>query len=339
MPTLAAGELEDLVRRIFVAAGAPARTAEIVAASLVLSNLQGVDSHGVMRVPEYLGHIETGRIVAAAEPLVERNGAVVRVAGGWCFGQLAAREGALRVADAAQETGVAVATVTEVHHVGRLGEYVELGAAGGLVVLGFCSSGPAGGRVAPFGGKRAMLATNPLAYAVPAGSRPPIVADFSTSAAAEGKVRLMHQNGLETPDGWLIDVEGRPTRDPGALYAGGALLPAGGHRGYALGLLVELLGGALAGAGCALLGEAPGNGLVLVALDPGAWRSRDGFLAEVDAVAEALAATEPADGVDRVRLPGEPEGEIEATRRVDGIPIPDATWQAIAEAAERLGVP
>jgi hydroxycarboxylate dehydrogenase B len=338
MPTLAPGELRDLVGRIFVAAGTPASSAEIVAASLVLSNLKGVDSHGVMRVPEYLGHIESGRIVAAAKPRVERNAAVVRVAGDWCFGQLAARESALGVTDAARESGVAVATVTEVHHVGRLGEYVELGAAEGLVVLGFCSSGPPGGRVAPFGGKRAMLATNPLAYAVPTGSRPPIVADFSTSAAAEGKVRLMYQNGLEAPDGWLIDADGRPTRDPGALYADGALLPAGAHRGYALALLVELLGGALAGAGCALLGHAPGNGLVLVALDPGAWRDRADFLAEVDAVAETLLAAEPADGVDRVRLPGEPETEIEAIRRVEGIPIPDGIWGGLTEAAQRLGV-
>jgi uncharacterized oxidoreductase len=339
MPTLAADELEDLVRRIFVAAGAPARSAEIVAASLVLSNLKGVDSHGVMRVPEYLRHIETGRIVAAAEPLVERNGAVVRMAGGWCFGQLAAAEAARQVAAAGREAGVAVATVTQVHHVGRLGEYVELAAAAGVVALGFCNTGPPGGHVAPFGGRRAMLPTNPLAYAVPAGARPPIVADFSTSAAAVGRVRLAQQNGLEVPEGWLIDVEGRPTRDPGALEAGGALLPAGGHRGYALALLIELLGGALAGAGCAVLGHGPGNGLVLVALDPGAWRDHDGFLAEVDAVAEAIHAAEPADGLDRVRLPGEPEAEIEATRRVEGIPIPDGTWRGLREAAKQLGVP
>jgi len=338
MPTLAAGELQDIVGRIFVAAGATAASAGIVAASLVLSNLKGVDSHGVMRVPEYLGHIESGRIVAGAEPHVERKGVVVRVSGGWGFGQLAAREAALQSAAAGREAGVAVATATEVHHIGRLGEYVELAAAEGVVALGFCNTGPPGGRVAPFGGKRAMLATNPIAYAVPAGSRPPIVADFSTSAAAEGKVRLMHQNGLQTPDGWLIDADGRPTRDAGALYEGGALLPAGGHRGYALGLLVELLGGALAGAGCALVGDAPGNGLVLVALDPAAWGHRAGFLADVDAVAEALVESEPAEGVDRVRLPGEPEAEIEAVRRADGIPIPEGIWQGLVGAAGRLGV-
>jgi LDH2 family malate/lactate/ureidoglycolate dehydrogenase len=338
MPTLAAGELEDLARRILAAAGSPSETASIVAASLVLSNLKGVDSHGVMRVPEYVSHIESGRIVPAAAPHVDGSGAVVRLDGGWCFGQLAAREAARLAGAIAHDTGSAVATVVHVHHVGRLGEYVELVAAEGLVALAFCNTGPAGGRVVPHGGRRAVLATNPLAFAVPAGSRPPIVADFSTSAAAEGRVRLAYQNGLEVPEGWLVDADGHPTRDPGALYAGGALLPAGGHRGYALALLVELLGGALAGAGCSSVGDSPGNGLVLLALDPAAWGEPATFLAGVDAVTEAVLGVEPAAGFDRVRLPGEPEAEVETRRRAEGIPVADPTWNELAGLAASLGV-
>jgi LDH2 family malate/lactate/ureidoglycolate dehydrogenase len=338
MPTLAAGELEELVRRIFAAAESPAEVARVVAASLVLANLKGVDSHGVMRVPEYVEQIARGRIVPAAEPSVEQAGATVRVDGRWGFGQVAARKAAQLSARLARETGVAVAAVTRVHHVGRLGEYVELVAADGAVGLAFCNTGPPGGRVVPFGGRRAVLPTNPLAYAVPAGARPAIVADFSTSAAAEGRVRLARQNGTEVPEGWLVDGDGQPTRDPEALYAGGALLPAGGHRGYALGLLVELLGGALAGAGCASTGAAPGNGLVLVALDPAARSEPAAFLAEVDAVAAAILAVEPAPGFDRVRLPGEPEAETEARRRAEGIPLDDATWQDLVRAAAGLGV-
>jgi LDH2 family malate/lactate/ureidoglycolate dehydrogenase len=337
MPTLAAGELESLVEQVFLAAGSPAETARLVAASLVLSNLKGVDSHGVMRVPEYVRLIGEGRIVPDATPLVERDGSAVQIDGRWCFGQVGAREAALLAAGIAGETGVAVATLRHVHHVGRLGEYVELAAAAGLVAVAFCSTGPPGGRVVPFGGRRAFLATNPLAFAVPAGSRPAIVADFSTSAAAEGRVRLAHQNGLEVPDGWLVDANGRPTQDPAALYEGGALLPAGGHRGYALGLLVELLGGVLAGAGCASLGESPGNGLVLIALDPARFGG-ESFLAGVDRVAKAALAVEPAPGFDRVRLPGEPELETEAKRRTEGIPIREATWAEISEVSARLGV-
>ena len=209
-------------------------------------------------------------------------------------------------------------------------------AAAGGIGLAFCNSGPPGGRVVPHGGRRAALATNPLAYAVPAGSRPPIVADFSTSAAAEGRVRLARQNRLEVPDGWLVDAEGRPTRDPEALYQGGALLPAGGHRGYALALLVEILGGVLAGAGTSSTGDAPGNGLLLVALDPARWGGAEAFLAGVDAVADAVTAVDPAPEFDRVRLPGEPEAETEARRRAEGIPVPEATWEELA--ASRLAL-
>jgi LDH2 family malate/lactate/ureidoglycolate dehydrogenase len=291
-----------------------------------------------MRVPEYVGHIESGRIDPAAQPRVERDGPVVRLDGSFGFGQVAAREAARQAITTARDTGIAVATVVHVHHVGRLGEYVELVAAESLVALAFCNTGPPGGRVVPHGGRTAVLATNPVAFAVPAGSRPTIVADFSTSAAAEGRVRLAHQSGLAVPDGWLVDAEGKPTNDPAALYAGGALLPAGGHRGYALALLVELLGGALAGAGCSSVGESPGNGLVLLALDPARWRAREAFLADVDAVADAVLGVEPAPGVDRVRLPGEPETEVETRRRREGIPLADATWEALTGLASRLGV-
>ena len=338
MPAVAADELEELVQRVFVAAGSPVEAARTVSTSLVLANLKGVDSHGVVRVAEYVPLIDRGRIVPDAVPLCERDGATVRVDGRWCFGQVAARLASESAAAAAHETGVAVATVRHVHHVGRLGEYVEVVAAAGGIGLAFCNSGPPGGRVVPHGGRRAALATNPLAYAVPAGSRPPIVADFSTSAAAEGRVRLARQNRLEVPDGWLVDADGRPTRDPEALYQGGTLLPAGGHRGYALALLVEILGGVLAGAGTSSTGDAPGNGLLLVALDPARWGGAEAFFAGVDAVAEAVTAVDPAPEFDRVRLPGEPEAETEARRRAEGIPVPEATWEELLAVATRLGV-
>jgi LDH2 family malate/lactate/ureidoglycolate dehydrogenase len=338
VPTLPASELEDLARRVLVAAGSPKTPARVVAESLVRSNLKGVDSHGIVRVAEYLAAIADGRIVAGASPVASEDGGIIQIDGRRSFGQVAARVAAERTAARAPDHGVAVGSVVHVHHVGRLGEYVELIADAGLVGLAFCNTGPAGGRVAPFGGRRPALPTNPLAYAVPAAGRPPIVADFSTSAAAEGRVRLARQNGYEVPDGWIVDADGRPTRNPAALYEGGALLPAGGHRGYALALLVELLGGALAGAGCASTGAVPGNGVVLIALAPGWWGDPGTFLSQVEAVARTLVAVDPAPGVDRVRLPGDIELEVEAERRRDGIPVPDATWAELAGHAGRLGV-
>jgi uncharacterized oxidoreductase len=338
MQPVAAGDLERVVADIVRAVGASTADAAIVAGSLVRSNLKGVDSHGVMRVPEYVRCVDEGRIVPTASARVDQRGGVVRVDGGWCFGQVAALAGADAAVQAALTAGVAAATISRVHHVGRLGEYVEHCADRGLVGLAFCNTGPAGGRVAPFGGRTAALATNPIAYAVPREGTPPLVADFSTSAAAEGRVRLARDNGDSVPAGWLQDAAGVPTTDPGNLYVGGSLLPAGGHRGYALGLLAEILGGGLAGAGCASLGATPGNGLVLVVLDPGAWGDAGSFGSLAGEVGRAMLAVEPAPGVDRVRLPGDPERECEERRRREGIPLDRATRQAIDEIARSLGV-
>jgi uncharacterized oxidoreductase len=335
---VAADELHALVRRVLAAAGADEEAAETVAGSLVASSVRGVDSHGFMRVPEYLDAIRDGRIAPAARPSVTRAEAVVRVAGNRAFGQLAAREATLAATEAAGAHGVAVALLDDVHHVGRLGEFVELAAGRGCAALLFVNGGPRGGIVAPFGGAGRALGTNPLAFALPAARRAPLVADFSTSAAAEGKIRLFREAGKPLPDGWLVDSLGRPSRDAGDLYAGGAILPAAGHKGFALGLLVEILGGVLAGAGCASAGDAPGNGFVLVALDVERLRPDGAFRAGVDRVADAVEATPPAQGFERVVVPGAPEEETRARRERDGIPVPPATWAAFVEAARSVGV-
>jgi uncharacterized oxidoreductase len=331
--TVAAAELRALVSRILAAAGTPPDAAGRVAGSLVLAILRGVDSHGVMRVPEYLAYVRDGRVDPAAEPVVSVEGPVVRVDGRRAFGQLAAREAALAAVEQARRHGVALAVVSGVKHVGRVGEFVELCAERGCIGIAFANGGPAGGSVAPHGGTRRALGTNPLAYAFPVAGRPPVVADFSTSTVAEGKVRLRRDSGSAVPEGWLVDADGRPTTDPGDLYAGGAILPAAGHKGYALGLLVEVLGGVLAGEGCASAGDDPGNGFVLVVIDGG-----DGFPDGAARAVRAVEAVPPAAGFDRVRTPGDPELETEARRERDGIPLSEHTWAGLVGAARELGV-
>jgi uncharacterized oxidoreductase len=216
--------------------------------------------------------------------------------------------------------------------VGRLGESVERAAASGLVAIACCNTGP--GRVVPFGGAEPLLGTNPVAYAFPGG----LVADFSTSATAEGRIRAALQAGSAIPEGWIVDASGAPSTDPGDLYAGGALLPAGGQRGTALALLAELLGGILAGAGTAATGDEPGNGLVVVAIDPGRLCPPAELEQRVARVLGALRAVRPAPGIERVLAPGDLEADTEARRRREGIPIPDGTWSAVLGVAARYGV-
>jgi LDH2 family malate/lactate/ureidoglycolate dehydrogenase len=332
-------ELRELVARVLRAAGADDEAAELVAGSLVASDVRGVHSHGAIRVPDYVAAIGSGRIAPSARArVVADDGPTVRLHGASAFGQVAAAQLADAVAAGARAHGLCLGTLAGVAHVGRLGEYVERLADQGLIGLAWANCGDPGGNVAPFGGGTARLGTNPLAYALPAGSRAPIVADFSTSIVAEGKVRLYKHAGRTLPEGWIIDADGAPSTNPQDLYEGGALLPMGGHKGFALGLLVEILGGVLAGAGCASLGDSPGNGLVLLAIDPERGASGEGFGAHVAAVAEALAATPPAAGGAGVTLPGEPElAAVERAER-EGLELPAGTWQEIAAAARSLGV-
>jgi LDH2 family malate/lactate/ureidoglycolate dehydrogenase len=241
-------------------------------------------------------------------------------------------------AERARRHGVSLVTLAGVQHVGRLGEWVERVAREGMIALAWCNCGDPYGNVVPFGGREARLGTNPLAYAFPVGSRPPVVADFSTSIVAEGKVRLSRHRGESVPDGWLVDPDGAPTNDPEALYRGGAILPAAGHKGYALALLVEVLGGVLAGAGCASLGESPGNGVVLIAIDPAAVGEERDFGERVLAVLESVGGSAPAVAGRPVRIPGEPEAEMRAQRLSQGVPVAEQTWATLVEAAAKVGV-
>jgi LDH2 family malate/lactate/ureidoglycolate dehydrogenase len=282
--------------------------------------------------------IRSGRIRPTARPRVVRDGgAVFALAGGGSFGQLAARELAVLAAERARSNGVALGTLAGVTHVGRLGEWVELAAAEGCIALAWCNCGERGGNVVPFGGRAARLGTNPIAYAVPVSGGPPVVADFSTSVVAEGKVRLYLHAGRPVPDGWIVDPEGEPTNDPAELYRGGAILPMGAHKGFALALLAEILGGILAGAGCVSLGDSPGNGIVLLAIDASAGASLD-LPDQVTALLAAVRSSPPAVDGAGVVMPGEPENAAAGRRERDGIPVSPGAWAALAETAGLLGV-
>jgi uncharacterized oxidoreductase len=334
-----AARLRALAQQVFERAGADEEAAAALACSLVLSNLRGVDSHGFMRVGEYLERVRSGRIAPSARPVVVHDGgALLRVDGRQGFGQLAARLATLQAVERARQHGLALATASNIVHVGRLGEYVELAVEQGCIALACCNGGPAGGNVAPFGGRRAILATNPIAYGIPAGQRPALIADFSTSTAAEGKIRLHLQSGSLLPEPWIIDAHGTPSYDPRDLYAGGAILPMAGHKGFALGLLVEILGGLLAGAGCASLGQEPGNGFVIVVVNVAHLQPVDAFTAGVDDVVNAVEAIPPAAGVTRVIVPGEPEAVAQDERERAGIPVSDGTWRLFKEAAASVGL-
>ena len=341
MPTVYDVPLRQLITSIFAATGAPALTARTVADSLVEADLAGHDSHGVIRVSEYLGEIRKGTLKPQAQPtIVGTTATTLQVHGNRGFGVVVATW-AMEQLLAKGVGGIAAATITGCGHIGRAGVYPAMAAERGMIGLAFVNGGARQPRVVPYGGTRPVFGTNPLAAAVPQGAQPPIVLDFSTAVVAAGKIRVVRDRGELLPEGWILDREGRPSRQPQDYYDGGMLLPAAEHKGYALGLLVEILGGLLTGAGTPALPESGyevGNGVLFIVVDIAAFRPLETFAAQVRDLVTVLHASAPEAGTGEVLLPGEPELRSRERRRVEGIPLAEATWHAILDAARTLDV-
>jgi uncharacterized oxidoreductase len=332
--------LIDFVGRIFQATGANQDVAYLVANSLVDSDAAGHTSHGVIRVRQYLDSIAASEMDPTAEPIITREtGAIALVDAQRGFGQVAAHLAMTVTIEMAQAQGVAATGVYGCTHVGRLGEWVEMTLDHSMIGLAFSNGGLPGGAVAPYGGAQRLLGTNPIAAALPVTDHPPLVIDFATSAVAEGKLRVARNRGQPVPQGWILGPDGQPTTNPEDYYAGGALLPAAGHKGYGLSLLVEFLGGILTGRGCpALPGFTSGNGVLFLALSIAAFRPLEAFLTDGATLCDQIKAMPPAEGFDEVLLPGEPEHRTAEQRRAEGIILDEATWAQLTAAAAELGV-
>ncbi len=337
-----ASEIATIGTKLFIAAGAGEAESRIATESLITSSLMGHDSHGVIRIPEYLGFVAKGLIVPDAPLTVERTGpTTARVDCGRGFGAVGA-ERAIRVGiEIAREQRMTCVITRRCNHVGRLGAWVQIAADQGMIALATCNSPIYGHDVLPFGGRDGRLGTNPIAYGVPTGGDP-LVADFSTSVAPEGKIRFARNEGRAVPDGWIRDAHGQPTNDPNAFYGPprGGILPLGGsagHKGFALSLLVEILGSALAGVG-SQDNEVFGNGVCFIVIDPSAFCPLADFRRLMDETVAYMKSSRPAPGVEEVLVPGELEFRTLRRRERDGIPIDDTTLAAMRDHAKRLRV-
>lgn len=336
--------LEALGARIFEAAGAPADTARTVAAMLVEANLKGHDSHGVLRIPQYLERVQRGQIRPAARPQVQaERGATAVVSGEWGFGQFAGIAAIDEAVKRAHEYGVGAAAAVRCNHLGRVGVYVERAAAAdcaAMVWVGGLGTRPA----VPHGGSRSALGTNPIAAGFPVEGEPPVVLDYATTAIAVGKIMVARAAGKPLPPGLLLDKDGQPTTDPEAFYKEGALLPFGGHKGYSLSVMAELFGQALTGADrhrdpVSAEEVFRRSGALFWAIHVGAFRPAEEAKGVARSLVTRLRQVPPAPGVESVLTPGEPEARTQRHRTSSGIEIADATWRAITAAAESVGVP
>ena len=336
-----AAELRALVSGILLGLGATDVVAARVSNALVESNLVGHDSHGVMRVPMYTAAIRAGTLnPAGALTVVSETPATVFLDCGWNLGHYACAEAMQRVLAKAATQGIALAVLRHCDHTGRIGEYVTLAAEQGFIGQMTCNGSSPGGLVAPYGGRARALGANPLAWAVPGGpGQPPVFLDFATSAAAHGKLEVAAAKGEPVPAGWIVDRDGRPTTDPREGLEGGAILPFGGHKGYALGVMIELMGGALSGVGFPLMPDYRWDqGTVLTAINIAAFQPLAEFRANVGAFCERLKAQPRAAGVEEILIPGELEWRTRAQRERDGIALPEVTWARLVDEARAVGL-
>ncbi len=344
---LAPDHLQELATTLLVAGGAAADEASLVAASLVESNLCGHESHGVVRVAEYVDLLGQGELVSGARlSTLNETPAVFHADAGKGFGQVQMRTLCDVLADKARSVGTATGTLRNSGHVGRLGEWVERLAAAGLASLLTVNDDGVLKCVAPPGGTAPRISTNPIAIAIPT-SGDPLVLDLSTSVVANGKIRVAELAGEPCPPGWLLDAAGEPTTDPGVRRAEppGSILPVGGsdhgYKGFGLGLLLDLLVGGLSGGCCPPAPpDAPGtNNVLMTVWDPAQFGGTDHFLAQAGGLLEFVRSTPLRDPDSPIRLPGDRSGQLRAERREHGIPLDQGTWRALTELARRLDVP
>lgn len=348
MQTLAvpADLLERQARAILDAWGLPPAQAEASARLLVEADLAGIDSHGVGLLGMYADQVAGGKVLPDGEISVAVDrGAMAVLDGGGGFGHLVSLRAAALAADKAAAFGVGAVAVRNSHHFGAAGPYARRIAERGMI--GLCTTAVWRAAIVPTGGRQPMLGTNPIAFAAPAGRNPPFLLDMATSTAAIGKMRVKLFAGKTVPEGWALDEAGGWETDPERALAAPKLSPLGGdeehggHKGYGLAAMVELLSTTLAGATFAPLRPEsqvrPDVGHFFLALDPAFFRPDGAFAEEVDAFVEALRASAPLDQDCPVQVAGDPEYRREQERRKHGIPLPVTLVTRLREIASKAG--
>lgn len=336
--------LKAAIETLVAKGGSDRREAILVAGNLVEANLTGHDSHGVGMMPRYVESLQEGGLAPNQHPrIVLDTGVLLRLDGQRGYGQVIGMEAMALGIERARKHGTCIIALANSHHLGRIGHWAEQCLEAGLVSVHFVNviSRPI---VAPWGGRDARYGTNPFCIGIPRAGGQPFVLDMATSRIAQGKTRVAYNLGKQLAPGILIDDRGNPTTDPryGALAPYGALMPFGEHKGYGIAVACELLGGALSGGKTA---QEPDkgqrrvlNGMLSILIDPAQLGTADGFARETDSFIAWLLQSPPAEGVDRVKIAGDPEREYRRQRGTHGIPVDTNTWEEILAAGEKLGL-
>ena len=355
MQTFQSSHLKEFTIKVFIHFGVPKQDAELAAEVLSLSDLRGIDSHGVARLHTYFDMLTLGKINPKPNiSIVRERKSVCTVDGDNGLGLVVGPKANEIAMDKADEHGSGWVSVCNTNHYG-IASYYSLKALE-RDMLGWSMTNTTK-LVAPLWGAERMLGTNPISIAFPGKKNLPIVIDLATSAAAYGKIEIAKRKGLPVPKGWIINNMGEMTTDPNDMINGGALLPLGserdlgGHKGYALSAMVDILTSVLSGANWgpfappfALRQEIPsrsvgkGIGHFFGAMQIDGFMEVDEFKKRIDEWIEVFRNTKPANGQKAVLIPGDPEHEEEAIRRKDGIPLIQAVVDDLKDISKQTGI-
>ncbi len=336
--------IEDFMQRCFVAAGLPSDDAGIVARFMAESDIMGKDSHGIFRLPGYIGRLTSGGFNKTPNIRIEQERtATALVDGDNGMGHLVINYCAETAIRKAKETGVAWVGVHHSNHAGAAGAYAMLPLAHDMIGL-YVAVGSAN-HLPPWGGTDMLLSTNPIAVAIPGMDENPILLDMATTVTSYGKVKVHAQRGIPMPEGWMIDGDGNPLTDA-SLADSGYLLPIGGAKGYGLALIFGILAGTLNGAAFgkdvvdmnADKTSATNTGQFIIALDIAAFMDVDAFKRQIDEVVRQMRGSATLAGVEQVRLPGDGSHAAIADRVANGIPLPAPLLDGLRKVAADLGV-
>jgi LDH2 family malate/lactate/ureidoglycolate dehydrogenase len=335
---IAAGRLQAFVTAAFVKAGVPGADAGLVADTLVQADLWGHQSHGVLRLGWYLARLRSGVMAAVTAPeLVVDAGAVAVLDGRDGIGQVLTARAAREAVARAKAHGVGAVAVRNSGHFGTAMYFTRMAAREGCVAFLSTNSSPA---MAPWGGRRKAVGSNPWSIAAPAGQHPAMMLDIANTGVARGKIYLARNKGLPIPLGWALDASGAPTTDPAAAIAG-IILPMAGHKGYAISVMMDMLSGVLTGSAFGTRVNGPyvpdrvsGAGHFMFALDITRFMPLDEFGARMERLIADLKSVPPAQGFDEVFYPGELEARHETENRRAGLLLPEDTLADL----ERIGM-
>ena len=337
--------LRQFVASTLTSVGLSPADADTGATALATTDAWGVFTHGTKCLAGYLRRLKTGALRPRGVPAVAAQGGAWAVVDGDSSLGHVTSVFAMRVAmEKARAQGIAYVGVRNSCHFGAAGYYTWLAAREGLIGISMANDIPS---VAAPGSRGAILGSNPLSYAIPAGRRRPVLLDMSTATVAGGKVYAAKMRGEPIPNTWLLGPDGRPTTDPSCYPEAGTLTPAAGHKGYGIALLIEALSGVLTGAEITWKvgswmwddGQRPTqHGAAFIVIDPRVLTSPEQFGRRMEGLIDEIHASPRADGVDRLLVPGELEWETYDRAMRDGIQLPVDVVENVGKAAEIAGV-